>query len=85
MVTSEESKRVFGAILSTYPDNGVIVGLRLWSGWGNSLQIQIDTRHDPGTSTGEERRVAEEIRRAILESMSPSRTVVTFSPLLSDL
>jgi hypothetical protein len=83
-VSSEESKRVLEAILSTYPNTGVIVGLRLWSGWGNSLQIQIDTRHGPGTDVGEGRREAEEVRRAILESMAPSRTVVTFAPMLSD-
>ncbi len=72
-------------LVSTYPGKGVIVGLRLWSGWGDTLQIEIDTRHEPGTRVAEEHRVAEEIRRAILESMAPSRTRVTFAPLLKDL
>jgi hypothetical protein len=85
VVSAEESRRVLETLVSTYPGTGVIVGLRLWSGWGNSLQIEIDTRHEPGTSVGEEHRVAEEIRRAILESMAPNRTVVTFAPLLTDL
>jgi hypothetical protein len=85
VVSAEESRRVLETLVSTYPDKGVIVGLRLWSGWGNTLQIEIDTRHEPGTGVGEEHRVTDEIRRAILESMAPSRTVVTFAPLLKDL
>lgn len=82
MVSSEESRRVLEALLLTYPGDGVVVGVRLWSGWGNTLQVEIDTRHEPGTSQVVQQRMAGEIRAAIVASTAPGRTMVTFGPLL---
>ena len=82
MGSSDESRRLLETLVSTYPENGVIVGLRLWPGWGNTLQVEIDTRPEPGTSRFVEYRVEDEIREAIVASMAPTRTMVTFAPLL---
>ena len=81
MVSSEESRRVLEALLATYPDEGVILGLRLRAGWGGTLQIEIDTGYEPGTSRAVERRVEGQIREAIAGALPSSRRVVPITPL----
>jgi hypothetical protein len=47
----------------------------------HTLQVEIDTRHEAGTSQAVERRVADEIRETIVTWTAPHRTMVMSGPV----
>jgi hypothetical protein len=81
MVSADESRRVLEVLLSAYPDEGVILGVRMWPGWGNTLQVEINTKHEAPAGRAVESRTATQVREAILEKLAPSRPMVTITPL----
>lgn len=81
MVSVDESKGVLEALLTAYPNDGVVLGIRMWSGWGNTLQVEVHTGHEAGAGRHVERRTETQIRQSILEELASSRPMVTVIPL----
>jgi hypothetical protein len=81
MVSADESRRVLEVLLAAYPDDGVILGVRMWPGWGNTLQVEVNTKHDAQAGRAVGIRAAAQIREAILQELAPSRPMVTITPL----
>jgi hypothetical protein len=79
VVSPEISRCVLEAVLAAHPDDGVVQGLRLRVGWGNAYHIDVDTRYLPGTTRDHERCTEVTMRAAILEALTPSRAVVSFT------
>lgn len=81
VVSSDTSRRVLETLLTSYPDEGVVVGVRVFRGWGDAIQVEVLTRRDPETGAIVDAPGRGQIRSAILEAFPDRRMSVRVLPV----
>jgi hypothetical protein len=76
MVRPRESLRILETLVSVYPEQGVVLSVKLWPGWANSLQVEVETGRDPHTGLKVDHEQQSAIRDALLSAVSDSRPMV---------
>ncbi len=69
------SRRVLKAALDSYPDNGVIVSVRLQHGWGETIQVELVIDWYPTVSHLDATMTKERIRKSIEGAVQEPRVM----------
>jgi hypothetical protein len=80
VVPAEDSRRILEALVSGYPEQGVIFGVRLRAGWGDTLQVDVETCRDPYSGIHTDRDERRKIREALLLAVPDSLPMVRVEP-----
>ena len=78
MVTPETSQAILQAILDTYPDEGVVLGVNFRRGWGDTVFVDVHTGPDPLSGIPVNPRMELKLRSAIKQQLGDERHHIRF-------